>query len=702
MYFIGIDIGGTFTDMALLDEQGRLRTYKVESTPENLARGVLEGLKLAAEDLRTDIGDLLRKTVYFGHGTTAATNAFIQRRGARTGLITTQGFGDTVRLMRMMGLTAGLDRDLIPHYSARTLPPPIVPPELVREVTERVDYKGAEVIPLDEEDARQSVRWLVARGVEAIAICLLWSFRNPAHEQRLVEIVRQEAPGLFVTASSDLVPLIQEYERTSTTMINAYLGPPISSYIHGLESQLSKRGLDCPLLLLNSCGGTISAEEAARKVVLLLLSGPAGGVMGSCYLGETLGYRDIITTDMGGTSFDVGLVVGGESVVASTSVVGRYPLLTPMIDIQSLGAGGGSIASVEEGHLRVGPQSAGARPGPACYCKGGTEPTVTDADVVLGVIDPDCFLGGRVRLSRENAEEAIARRVAAPLGMGVMEAAAGIRQVVDNRMADLVRQVTIERGHDPREFVLFAYGGAGPAHCCHYGAELGVRCVIIPFTATVHSAYGAVASDLHYPLELSELMRTPPFSEQPARYLEPGRIERCFRELEERGRDVLRRSGIPEDRRIMRRKADLRYRRQTHEVMVPVPAGPLGKEEMERLVELFEKRYEELYGKGSAYREAGLEITAFRVEAIGRTIKPALKGHLPGPPDASGALKGERPVYFPELGGFTLTTVYEGVKLHAGNRFRGPAIIEYPGTTALIGVKQWAEVDEYLNLVVRW
>lgn len=700
MYFIGIDIGGTFTDVALLDEAGGLRIYKVESTPGELARGVLNGLELAAQDLGIGLRELLRQTAYLGHGTTAATNAFIQRRGARTGLITTKGFGDTVRIMRMTGLTAGLPREQLSHYSARALPPSIVPFDRVREVAERVDYQGAAVVPLNEAEARQAVRELVAQGVEAIAVCFLWSFRNPAHERRLVEIIGEEAPQLFVTASSDLMPVIREYERTSTTLINAYLGPPISAYLRDLEGRLREQGLACPLLLLNSSGGMVSAEEAPRKVVLLLLSGPSGGVLSSRYLGEALGYREIITTDMGGTSFDVGLIVGGEPAISATCVVDRYPLLAPMIDIRAVGSGGGSIAVVEEGHLRVGPQSAGARPGPACYGKGGEEPTVTDADLLLGILDPDCFLGGRMRLYREWAEAAIGRKVADPLGMGLVEAAAGIRQVVDNQMADLIRQVTIERGYDPRDFVLFAYGGAGPTHCCHYGMELGVRCIVAPSTATVHSAYGAVASDLHHSFELSDLMRTPPFFERASDHLEPDRIAERFRELEERGREILHHSRIPGERICFRRRVDLRYRRQTHEVTVPAPRGQIGPEEVERLVEDFERRYEELYGKGSAYREAGIEITTFRVEAIGRMARPALQRFPLGPPDPSGALKSKRQVYFPELKDFVLTPVYAGTGLRAGHRIEGPALIEYPGTTALIGPAQRARLDELLNLVI--
>jgi N-methylhydantoinase A len=498
VYCIGIDIGGTFTDIVVVDDQGQLRIYKTESTPGDLSRGVVEGLRLASEDLGLSLTGLMSATSYFAHGTTAATNAFIERKGAPTGLITTKGFGDTVLIQRMMGFTAGLTEDQIPHYTCRAYPAPVVPPHLIKEVPERVDYKGAVVVKLNEEEARRTVRELVSSGAQAIAVCFLWSFRNPAHEQAMKRIIQEEAPGLFVSLSSELVPVIKAYERTATTCINAYLARVVASYISSLERELRDLGLPGPFFIMNSIGGVLSAQEAPNRAVTLLASGPTGGVIGSLYLAEILGHRNVITTDMGGTSFDVGLIVDGRPVVATTSVVEKYHILTPMINIHAIGAGGGSIARVEGGHLKVGPESAGASPGPVCYGRGGSEPTVTDADVVLGIIDPDYFLGGRIRLDKAKAEAVIQEKIAGPLGMTLVEAAAAIRTVADSKMADLLRNLTLEKGYDPRDFVLYAYGGAGPTHCARYGSELNVKAIIVPATATVHSAYGAVASDIHY------------------------------------------------------------------------------------------------------------------------------------------------------------------------------------------------------------
>lgn len=700
MYHIGIDIGGTFTDTVLADNQGGLRTYKTESTPGDLALGVVEGLRLAAEDLGLSLHGLMSSTEFFAHGTTAATNAFIERKGVATGLITTKGFGDTMLIQRMMGFTAGLTEDQIPHYSCRAYPAPVVPHHLIKEVPERVDYKGGVVVALDDGETRRAVRELVDAGAQAIAVCLLWSFRNPAHEQAIKRIIQEEAPGVFISLSSELVPVIKEYERSATTCINAYLARVVASYISNLETQLRQLGLKGPFLIMNSIGGVLSAQEAPNRAVTLLASGPTGGVIGSLYLAETLGHRNVITTDMGGTSFDVGLIVDGRPLIATTSIVEKYHILTPMINIHAIGAGGGSIARVEGGHLKVGPESAGASPGPVCYDRGGTEPTVTDADVVLGIIDPDYFLGGRIKLNRARAEAAIQEKIAKPLNMTLVEAADAIRTVADSKMADLLRNLTLERGYDPRDFVLYAYGGAGPTHCARYGSELNVKAIIVPATATVHSAYGAVASDVHYSHSLSDLMRTPPFFEKASDHLDAERLSANFRNLEVVCAEALARNGVPEEDTAFYRYLDIQYRRQTHQITVSIEGNSLTPAAVDDLVARFEKKYEELYGTGAAFREAGIEITTFRVDAVGRRPKPQLRQYELVKDDGSSAQIGERDVYFGEVGGFVRTRVYQGLEVHAGCSIEGPAILEYPGTTLVIGTGQRGVVDGWLNMVI--
>ena len=584
---LGIDIGGTFTDICLLHGDGRVQTYKTASTPEEPLDGVLEGIRLAAGDSGLSLRQFLEKTVYFGHGTTIATNALIQRSGARVGLITTRGFRDTILIQRSLGMTAGLTEEELADYSLRSYPEPLVPPGLIKEVSERVDYKGSVVVDQNLDEAKRAVDELIESGVQSIAVCFLWSFLNPVHERAVRDWA--EARGAHVTASSDLFPILGEYERTASTVMNAYLSPIVKEYLNGLERNLKSAGLRPPPVIMHSAGGSISPEEAAENALTLLMSGPAGGVIGSRMLGEALGHDHIITADMGGTSFDVGLIVNGEPVHAEGAVFDKYHTLAPMMAIETIGAGGGSMARVIEGELLVGPESAGAVPGPACYKRGGTEPTATDADAVLGILNPAFFLGGRIPLAPDRALQAIERRVAKPLGLSALQAAAGIRQIIDQQMADLIRRVTLERGFDPQDFVLYAYGGAGPAHCASFGKELNISEIVMPLTAGSHSAFGAVASDIQRSFALSHLMRTPPLSVDPAADLDARKMETLFRDLEDRGRAALRKNGIPRADMEFHRFVHMRYRRQTHEVPVPVPNGRFYSKSVRALITRFEE-----------------------------------------------------------------------------------------------------------------
>ncbi|MBV9802067.1 MAG: hydantoinase/oxoprolinase family protein, partial [Solirubrobacterales bacterium] len=462
--FAGSDIGGTFTDTVLLTADGDLHVSKSPTTKEQLTQGALTGLGLAASRAGVAKGHVGRQLAYYAHGTTQATNAFIERKGVQTGLLCTRGFRDVLRTQRAMASWAGLAAHETLHFSARTHPDPIVSVDRIREVEERVDYKGSVIVPLNEGQLREAVRELVADGVEAIAIAFLWAFRNDAYERRAAEIIAEEAPEVFVSTASQLLPVLGEYERTSTTAINAYLGPIIARYVTNLERELRSDGFEGGLSIMESGGGVLPAQDAAGQAAAMLTSGPAGGVLASAALAAEKGWPNVITSDMGGTSFDVGLIVDGQPLLTRTAEVGRFHVALPMIGVTAIGSGGGSIAQVQDGHLTVGPQSAGAHPGPACYGRGGARPTITDVDVVLGFIDPDYFLGGEMSLDRERAVAAVEEHVARPLGLGVLEAAAGVRKVADNQMADLLRKVTLRAGYDPRDFVLFAYGGAGPTH----------------------------------------------------------------------------------------------------------------------------------------------------------------------------------------------------------------------------------------------
>lgn len=695
--YIGVDTGGTFTDIVVMDAAGRVYADKAPTTPHALEEGVFAALEVIAEARGEDVASMLEKVAVFGHGTTQATNALIERRGTKTGLLTTKGFGDTIIIQRLMGFTAGVPIERLGEFSNRFYPDPIVPRRLIAEVPERVDQAGKVVLELDEAAARAEIQRLVDAGVGAFAVCLLWSFRNDAHERRLEQLIREIAgDDVYVSLSSEINPILGEYERTATTVLNSYLGPTVERYLERLERKLREAGLTGRFSVLNSVGGVMGAREAAAKAVLLLGSGPTGGVLGSYHLAKELGHDNIITSDMGGTSFDVGLVVDGAPVVKAVTEVAKYHVATPMVDITAIGAGGGSIAQVVNGKLTVGPESAGAYPGPVCYGRGGQKVTVTDADVVLGVIDPENFLGGRMSIDREAAERAIQTLIAEPLGISVVEAAAGVRQIVDSRMADTLRELTVGRGHDPRDFVLYAYGGAGPMHCAGFGAELGVKAILVPATSMAHSAYGALAADIHHTAERSKTFRSRPGSEAPWEEFDAGEFREIFAALEEEAFDRLARDDVRREGALVTRAVDMRYRSQTHELIIPVTVDLAEPKAMEELVTLFERTYEDTYGEGSGFREAGIEVATFRVAGIGHTTKPTFSQIAPPPPGAERSRK----VYDVRAGEWFDVPVLDWETMRPAVLVPGPAIIEHPTTTVYVASRQEVQMDHIGNLLI--
>lgn len=695
--YVGVDTGGTFTDLVVMDEAGRVLTNKAPTTPHALEDGVFAGLELVAAERGESLTEMLGKVQSFGHGTTQATNALIERHGTTTGLITTRGFGDTLIVQRLMGFTAGMPTETLGQFRNRGYPVPIIPRQLIAEVPERVDQGGNIVLALDEGAVKASVDDLVARGVEAFAVCLLWSFRNPAHEKRIGEIIREAAgDDMYVSLSSEISPVLGEYERTATTVLNSYLGPTVARYLERLEKTLQERGMHGRFSVLNSIGGVMSASDAAARAVLLLASGPTGGVIGSRYLAAELGHPNVITSDMGGTSFDVGLIVDGRPVVSGITEVGRYHVTAPMVDITAIGAGGGSIAQVVSGELRVGPESAGAYPGPVCYQRGGTRVTVTDADLVLGIINADTFLGGRMQLDKAAAEQAIREQVAEPLGLEVVDAAAGVRHIVDSKMADTLRELTVGRGMDPRDFALYAYGGAGPMHCAGFGADLGVRQILVPATSMAHSAYGALASDIHHGSELSQLLRSSPGNPAPWSDFDSASIAAIFAELEAACRRKLDDSGVAPEDAVVSRGVDVRYRGQTHELIIPVGSSTIDDDALRRIVEDFESTYETTYGRGAGFREAGIEFTTFRVDAVGRTPKPTFAPHVV----QAGEPAGSRPVYDVASHAWLDTPILHWEGLVTDEQIAGPAIVEHPTTTVYVAAGQQVSVDRVGNLLI--
>lgn len=686
--YLGIDIGGTFTDLVLMDDDGRITTTKAPSTPGKLEDGLFAAIDQAAAAVDLDTETLLARVKVFGHGTTQATNALIERDGAVTGLITTRGFGDTLALQRLKGFTAGVPSERLGWYSRRRHPEPIVPRHLVVEVTERVDQAGRVLLPLDEGSVQQAIDHLLLQGVQTFAVSLLWSFRRPEHEQRIRELILARQPDAYVSLSSEIAPVLGEYERTATTAMNSYLALKVVDYLGKVDRLLRERGFTGHFFVLNSAGGVMPTEEAGHKPVALVTSGPAGGVMGSLELAQAMGYGNVITTDMGGTSFDIALIVDGVPVVSTNHEAAGFHLCSPMIDIQAIGAGGGSIARVEAGQLKVGPESASAMPGPVCYGRGGTQVTITDADVVLGIIDPDNFLGGRMRLDRKLAERAIEEQIARPLGLDMLQAAAGIRRIVDDYMSSTLREVTIGRGYDPRDFVLFAYGGAGPVHCASFGMELGARKIVVPASGMVHSAYGALASDIHQAVEHSDTIACTPAN--------AARVAEIYARMEGKALADTERAGIKREDTELIRTAGMRYRRQMNDLLITLPASALDAQAIQQTAQQFERTYEATYGEGSRFDGAAIDFSVFRVKAIGRINVPTLKA-----PSATGTPRPtRRQIFEPRLGKLVDADIWQWLTLPVDYAITGPAVIEHPETAVFVGAGQRASLDAAGNITI--
>lgn len=690
-YFCGIDTGGTFTDCVVMNEQGRITIAKSPSTPNDFAEGFFNALEVAAEKIHLTLPQLMQNTRLLLHGTTVGTNAIVQLKGVKTGLITTRGHGDALIIMRSVGRSAGLPIEKLLHVSRHQKPAPIIPRALIQEVSERMDWKGEAFLPLNEDEARAAIHTLLAQQVEAIAISFLWGFVNPTHELAVKRMVQEIAPGMFVTCAHELIAKPGEYERTAATAINCFIGPGSSGYIQRVQERAQQLGYQYPLLIMQASGGVATAQEAAHKPLFTIGSGPVGGVIGSKFLAETLGHNNVIASDVGGTSFDVGIISGGIPLTSSETIIHQYVFFMPQLDIQSIGSGGGSIIWIDElsKTMKVGPQSAGADPGPACYNRGGEDPTITDANVILGYVNPDNFLGGKYKLDRKSALRAM-QKIADQLQMDVVEAASGAVQIVEFHMADLMRQMTVQRGLDPRDFVVYAYGGGGPVHAVSYSRELGCKTIVIPLgsVASTWSALGIQSADLLHVYEKAELLIAP---------FDADRINAIFADLEEKGRAQLRDDGIADPDIRFLRTVDMKFRLQIHRVEVPVPGGVLTSRDTAQLMQDFADKYDALYGKGSAFKDAGMEIGVLRVSAIGAMTRPTLSRQE----RPSGELAVEqREVYWRELKRFVATPIYDGSVLAAHQPITGPAIVEMPETTIVLHPESSGQLDEYGNFII--
>jgi len=679
-YKLGVDVGGTFTDFFLWSSDGAVATYKTLSTPEDPSIGVIDGLQRIADDQGTDVGSFTSQVTTIVHGTTVTTNATLTRDGAKTALLTTAGVRDALEMRR--GVREEQYNNRLENVA------PLVPRYLRAPVGGRLDYKGDELEPLDLGDVHAAIDLFAREEVEAIAICFMNSFADQTHERAAADIVRAELPDAFLSVSSEVLPTIRFYNRVSTTVLNSYIGPILRRYLESLTDKLSDVGFGGVLLVMQSNGGVALPALAIKRPVTTLLSGPAGGPEAAVAHTRVHGSGDCIVVDMGGTSFDASLVRNGEAAMYQESEIDRLRIALPMLAITTIGAGGGSIGWIDEGGLlRMGPQSAGADPGPACYGRSGEQPTCTDANVVLGYLDPDFFAGGTMPLLPEQAREAVSRHVAEPLGLSVEEAAAGMYRVINTNMAHGVREITVERGVDPRDFPMVVAGGAGSLHACMIARELDIPTLLVPPTASVLCAAGMLLSDLQHDFVRSYVCQ---FKE-----LDLDRLAELVARMQEEGNAQLRLEGIDSERVEHRIDLDLRYVKQYHEVTVAVAAEAIADGDLEAIAGAFHREHDRLYGYKLADEGTQIELINVRLRAIGRTDKPALPKLPPGSDDPSRAHKGARTAFIPEADAFADVGVYDGHLLAPGNVIEGPALIERVDTTILVTSSFAARIDEH-------
>lgn len=683
-YKLGIDVGGTFTDFLLVDEEGNHEIFKSLTTPKDPSIGVNAGLREIADYTGESLEGFLKNLEIIVHGTTITTNAALTGNGVKTAFITTKGFRDILNMRR--GLRSR-------QYDSRYNPPnPFVKRRDIFTVDERVDRDGNVVTPLDEAEMRSIIEKMRGKGYEAIGVSTLFSYINPENEKKIGRMLREAFPEMYVSLSNEILPQVRVYERNSTVGLNAYVGPILSRYLDRADTELKHNGFEGLLLIMQSNGGVMSPELSARFAVNTLLSGPAGGPVAGQFIAGIHGLSNIITVDMGGTSFDVCLIKDGQPTITTEGAIAGYRMALPTLYIETIGAGGGSIASVDAaGMLQVGPQSAGADPGPACYGKGGTNPTVTDADLILGYLSPEFFHGGALTLDKVAAAKAIKEKVGDKLGISVNEAAAGIYKMININMALGVSLVSVAKGHNPRDFAMVVAGGAGPIHAAQIAKDQEMPLVIIPRGSSVFCASGMLMSDLKH-----DYVHT--YTAEFA-HLDRGRIaEICARLLKE-ATETLNKEGIPNEKIHANFTSDIRYLHQFNEVNVELPMsrnGEVREKDIQYLAELFHRKHDTLYGYSMPGAE--LELINIRLQAIGETNKPVFKDSPRVSPDASKALKNERQVFFEDR--FVSTPVYDGLQLKHGNMIFGPAIIEEPTTTIVVPPDFDLTCDSFDNYVM--
>jgi N-methylhydantoinase A len=696
-YIFGVDTGGTCTDCVAIDEIGRLMVSKVLSTPSDFTKGVMNAIQAAAEKLGMNLRTFLGSTRLFLHSTTVTENAIVDGTLANAGLLVNKGFEEILFMTRgAYGRTAGLAKDEKKNPVRTDKPQTLIPLLMIRGVNERTDYKGQVIVKADEAEIEKAVEELVGEEIEAIGVCFLWSFQNPDNENSVKKLVQRLYPELFFTASNELAPTLGEYERTSTVALNIRLGPLVSRYLTKLENVLKENGFRGIMLVMQAYGGLLPSEVASARPVGMVESGPVSGLVGSKALGNILGFDNIIAVDMGGTTFKAGVVREGLIEYQREQTVLRYHYVLPKMDIVSIGLAGGSIISVDPltSAPHIGPKSAGAYPGPVCYGFGAENPTVTDIDLLLGYLNPKYFLEGRAWLDSERTWQVFKSRIADPLGMDVLEAASSVYRLANSLFYDLLHKTTVEKGLDPRGYVLFSYGGTAGMHLGTVAQELGVKKVIVPYTASVQGAYGLISADIVHEEQITRPMRVPAGIDE---------VNHVFKMLIDKTVGQLKTEGFKDEEIMIQLALDMRYRRQIHVVTTPVRANlPVRESDLEQTYDEYERMYEERYAKGSAYREAGMEIVSFRVRTSGALRKPKLKVEQSKGPDAEAAFVEYRKAYFSAVQGMRDTKCYDFEKMLPGNEVDGPSVIWTPITTIVVNPGQKATVDLYRNVVLTW
>jgi N-methylhydantoinase A len=677
---IGVDVGGTFTDFSVFhQESGRLIHFKHSSSNEDSSLAIVDGI---LQVLQSE-GSNTSEVCYLAHGTTVSTNALIEKKGANVGLITTEGFHDIMEI--------GTQKRPNMYDTLVQKPQPLIQTGMNKGVSERIKSDGSIYKTLDEDKTRKLVQYFKKNGVNSIAVCTLFSFINPIHEQRIKEIILEEYPEVYTTISSELIPEFREYPRMSTTVLNAYLGPVMKKYVSNFQHSIKEIGITVEPYVTQSNGSIISIKETIESPIRTAVSGPSAGVIGAAHIGRQCGEDKIITFDMGGTSADISLIENGQPQISNERTVEGYPAHIPMINIITIGAGGGSIARIDEGGImKVGPESAGATPGPACYDRGGELPTVTDANIYLGKLNQEKILGGRMDVNVQKAKQAIKTNLCQNSDLDLNQAANGLIAVVNANMIRAIRVISVEKGYDVREFALMAFGGAGPLHACEVAKELGISKVIIPPAPGTLCSLGLLMADTRFDFAISNIL--------PAEESSIPIVQETFHQLMEEGKQMLKKENIPENEWDFELAIDMRYDRQNYEITIPLRGKELTKEFLLQAIEDFHETHKMSYG----YRndEADVKMVSYRVAAIGLVEKPVLKSQKMNSEALPPTAKTYRKVLFQQQSDFIQTGIYDRSQMTPGTLLEGPAIIEQMDTTVVVPPQWRVETDGYQNLIL--